>query len=50
MNEREAREMMQDAAGRRALWELLWKAGHAHEEGRPSPTPPSDEYIQQDLE
>lgn len=49
MNEDEAREMLQDAASRRALWEILWKAGHAHETDRPTPAPPSDDVIKDEL-
>ena len=49
MDEYEARQLMQDAKGRRYLWEQLWKASHEHEKGRPIPTPPPDEAIQEEL-
>jgi hypothetical protein len=49
MNEFEAKRMLQDAAARRALWEMLWKAAHVHEVGRPIPSS-SDDEIKKELE
>jgi hypothetical protein len=49
MDEREARKLLEDAKGRRYLWEEMWKASHSHEAGRPVPTAPDDEVIQEEL-
>ncbi len=50
MNEYEAKQMLEDAASRRALWEMLWRAAHAYEKDRPSVTPPPDDVIKEELE
>lgn len=49
IDEHEVKKMTQDAASRKALYEILWRAGHANEKDRPMPAPPSDKYIQEEL-